>query len=461
MSQTYFDQIASQWDSRRASMFGEEVRELALERAGLRQDSVAVDLGTGTGFLAEGLAPKVAKVHAVDSSPEMLSTARDKLSRHPNVEFHLAEGTRIPLPDGSIDAVLANMYLHHAPDPGAAAREMARLLKPGGRVVITDLDRHEHAWLLEEHHDLWPGFDREDVSGWLKAAGLVNVLVEDTRQDCSCSSETCDEEAAVSIFIAVGTRPVPGMEDAVESHYRNVARGGAGCCSPSQVEASLEGSPGAIPLDVIQPETPSCCAPPAEVESEADFSLGCGNPLALAGLREGQVVLDIGSGAGADAFPAAQRVGPHGRVIGIDRLPEMLERARATAARLGYQNVEFRLGDALEIPLEDGSVDVVISNCVINLVQDKGEAFRQAYRVLKPGGVLSISDIVTDRAFSPGLRSDPEGWAACVTGALPESEYLGLIAAAGFTGIAATRSQAWTAEDGTQVYSLLVKAEKP
>jgi ubiquinone/menaquinone biosynthesis C-methylase UbiE len=456
MTQTYFDQIAGDWDSLRASMFDEEVREIALERADLRPESVVVDLGAGTGFLAEALAPRVAHVHAVDSSVEMLSKARAKLSRRPNVEFHLAEGTRIPLPDGSVDAVLANMYLHHAPDPGAAVREAARLLKPGGRVVITDLDRHEHAWLLEEHQDRWPGFHREDISAWLKAAGFVNVLVEDTQQDCSCSSGTCDATAAVSIFIAVGTKPIPGMEAAVESHYRKLARGGA-----APVEESLEASRGAIPLDVIQPETSCCCAPPAEVESGADFSLGCGNPLVLAGLKEGQVVLDIGSGAGADVFPAAQRVGPHGKVIGIDRLPDMLARARATAARLGYQNVEFRLGDALEIPLEDGSVDVVISNCVINLVQDKGEAFRQAYRVLRPGGVLSISDIVTDRNFSPGLRSDPQSWAACITGALPESEYLGLITAAGFTGVTATRSQAWAAEDGTQVYSLLVKAEKP
>jgi SAM-dependent methyltransferase len=220
----------------------------------------------------------------------------------------------------------------------------------------------------------------------------------------------------------------------------------------------------AIPLDVIQPGSSACCGP-AEAQAThttvADFSLGCGNPVALAELRPGQVVLDIGSGAGADAFPAAQRVGPEGRIIGLDRLPEMVDRARATALAHGYQNVEFRLGDALNMPIEDQSVDVVMSNCVINLLQDKGEAFRQAHRVLRAGGSLSISDIVTDRAFSPALRADPDSWAACVTGALPESEYLGLIAAAGFTGITTTRSQPWTAEDGTQVYSLSVKAIKP
>jgi len=185
-------------------------------------------------------------------------------------------------------------------------------------------------------------------------------------------------------------------------------------------------------------------------------------------------VLDIGSGAGADVFPAAQRVGRQGKVIGLDMLDEMLARARATAQRLSYANVEFRKGDALSIPLEAASVDVVMSNCVINLVQDKGQAFREAYRVLKTGGRLAVSDIVTDRPFSLALRANPDAWAACVTGALPENEYLALVtgalpeneylalvAQAGFSGVATTRSQAWVAEDGTQVYSLNITAEKP
>jgi arsenite methyltransferase len=461
MTQTYFDQIASQWDSFRSTMFGEEVREIALERAGLHPESVVVDLGSGTGFLTEGLAPLVAKVHAVDYSPEMLSAAKGKLSKYSNIEYHLADGGIVPIPDGSVDAILANMYLHHTPSPQAAIKEMVRLLRPGGRVVITDLDEHAHTWLGEEHHDLWLGFSRRDVSAWLKESGLVNVLVDDTKETCSSESRTGEGAASVSIFIAVGTQPVPEMETAIESHYREVASGGSGCCSPSPVDVQSVSSKGAIPLDVLQPNTSSCCGPVDTQATEADFSLGCGNPLAMADLKPGQVVLDIGSGAGAYAFPAAQRVGPRGKVIGIDRLPEMLERARATATRLGYQNVEFRRGDALDIPQEDQSVDLVMSNCVINLVQDKGEAFRQAYRVLKPGGILSISDIVTDRPFSPSLRRNPESWAECITGALPESEYLGLIGAAGFTGISTSRSQPWAAEDGTQVYSLLVKATRP
>jgi SAM-dependent methyltransferase len=224
-------------------------------------------------------------------------------------------------------------------------------------------------------------------------------------------------------------------------------------------------SPDSIALDVIQPTEAACCGPTPQVasgaETEAEISLGCGNPLTLAALQSGQVVLDLGSGAGADVFPAAGKVGPGGKVIGLDMLEEMLARARATAERAGYTNVEFRQGDAQNIPLEDTSVDVVISNCVINLVQDKGQAFREAYRVLKPGGRLSISDIVTDRPFNPALRANPQSWAACVSGALTEVEYIALVTQAGFDDIQAVRSQDWPAEDGTRVYSLNLAARKP
>ena len=166
----------------------------------------------------------------------------------------------------------------------------------------------------------------------------------------------------------------------------------------------------------------------------ADISLGCGNPLALASLKPGEVVLDIGSGGGLDAFLAAAKVGPSGRVIGVDMTPAMLERARASAERNGITNVEFRQGYAEELPVEDGEVDVILSNCVINLTEDKGHVFREAFRVLKPGGRLEISDVVASGAIPLELREDSHGWAECVTGALPEREYLDLMAQAGFEG---------------------------
>lgn len=468
MSQEYFERIADQWDRLRATMFGDEVCAALLERAGLHPQAVVVDLGAGTGFLSQAIAPLVRALHLVDNSPAMLSAARKKLRDFANLHYHQADGMKVPLPDALADAVVANMYLHHAPDPAQAIREMARLLKPAGRLVITDLDEHSYAWLQMEQHDLWLGFKREQVSAWLEAAGLVNVLVEDTRQSCRRVSQTGGEKAAVSIFIASATKADSEMTQVVASRYRQIAAGGGSCCAPagSSAGAALPVGENAVLLEVLQPSA-SCCSPGDGVDGfslnqgEADFSLGCGNPLLLAGLRPGQVVLDIGSGAGADVFPAARQVGEAGRVIGVDPLPEMIARAEATAERYGYRNVEFRRGEASALPADEDSVDVVISNCVINLVADKGRAFREAFRVLKPAGVLSISDIVTDRPFSPRLRRDPQSWAACVAGALPEDEYLALSRAAGFTAFELTRSQAWEAEDGTRVYSLLVKALKP
>jgi ubiquinone/menaquinone biosynthesis C-methylase UbiE len=343
-----------------------------------------------------------------------------------------------------------------------------RRVKPGGRLVITDLDQHPHTWLREEHHDLWLGFERQQVQEWLETAGLVNVLVEDTGQTCRSQPRAEKEKASVSIFITTGTRPDPHMVEVVQSHYRQVAVGGSSCCGPAPSERNSPGSAqGACPerfgyaQDGPAEGTMGCCAPAVPDDAvQTTLSLGCGNPVALASLRPGEVVLDVGSGAGADVFPAAQRVGPEGKVIGVDVLPEMLERARRTALAHGYSNVEFRQGDALGLPMEDETVDVVMSNCVINLVQDKGRAFREAHRVLRPGGRLAISDIVTERPFSPAVRRDAQSWAACVSGALSEADYMALIAQAGFADITVARSQPWTADDGTRVYSVHLKAVK-
>lgn len=169
----------------------------------------------------------------------------------------------------------------------------------------------------------------------------------------------------------------------------------------------------------------------ATAPAAAQLSLGCGNPVALAGIRAGEVVLDLGCGAGLDVFLASHRVGPQGRVIGVDLTPEMVERARASAAAAGLQNVEFRLGDAEAIPAEDGSVDLVISNCVLNLVPDKHKAFREIARVLKPGGRIAISDLVLDGPLPPELQGSEEAYTACLSGALSREEYLGGLAAAG------------------------------
>ena len=192
----------------------------------------------------------------------------------------------------------------------------------------------------------------------------------------------------------------------------------------------------------------------------ANLSLSCGNPTAMASLKPGETVLDIGSGAGIDALYAARRVGPEGRVIGLDMTPSMIERAQRNAAEAGAGQVEFRLGQAEAMPVEDGTVDVILSNCVINLAEDKGRVFEEAYRVLKPGGRVSISDMVTAGPLPMSLRSDPAMWAGCINGALPEQEYLDLVRQAGFVDVTGTRSLSGGELAGVEVYSLAVTARK-
>jgi ubiquinone/menaquinone biosynthesis C-methylase UbiE len=176
-------------------------------------------------------------------------------------------------------------------------------------------------------------------------------------------------------------------------------------------------------------------------------------------MRPGEVVLDIGSGGGIDVFLSARRVGPTGRVIGVDMTPSMLERARRSAEKAGLSNVEFRQGNAEALPVPDASVDIIISNCVINLTADKGRVFREAYRAMRQGGRLEVSDIVTDKDFSPQERAAAENWGSCIYGALPEQEYLDLVAQAGFTSIQVRRSTAGKV-NGVSVYSVQVSARK-
>jgi SAM-dependent methyltransferase len=165
---------------------------------------------------------------------------------------------------------------------------------------------------------------------------------------------------------------------------------------------------------------------------EANLGLGCGNPTALAGIKEGDVVLDLGSGAGFDCFLASKKVGPNGRVIGVDMTERMVENARKLAEKYGYANVEFRLGDIERLPVADASVDVIISNCVVNLAPDKSAVFKEAHRVLKDGGRMVLSDIVLLEELTAEQRNDKGLLAGCVAGAMMKDDYLGKLEAAGF-----------------------------
>jgi arsenite methyltransferase len=209
------------------------------------------------------------------------------------------------------------------------------------------------------------------------------------------------------------------------------------CCGPDDAASGCCGPGTAVNIDQIKMiyEAPDATDLPAEVTT---LSLGCGDPITLAALQPGQTVLDLGSGGGIDCFLAAKRVGETGHVIGVDMTAKMIEKARANQVKVGVNNVEFRLGEIEHLPVADGSIDVVISNCVINLSPDKEQVFREAFRVLRPGGKLAVSDIVTDGPLPDAIKQDMAAWAGCIAGALEAQDYIGAIEAAGFVDIKLT-----------------------
>ena len=199
------------------------------------------------------------------------------------------------------------------------------------------------------------------------------------------------------------------------------------------------------------------------VIEETDLGLSCGSPVALAEISAGQTVLDLGSGAGIDVFLAADEVGLAGRVIGLDMTREMIERAEANRKKFGYDNVEFRKGEIESMPIESDSVDRILSNCVINLVPDKRNAFSEMFRVLKPGGRFVVSDLVSDAAISAEARKDGALWASCISGTIPKSEYLETARRSGFTHITVIEERAYPLPEGfpCRVYSITARGHKP
>ena len=182
----------------------------------------------------------------------------------------------------------------------------------------------------------------------------------------------------------------------------------------------------------------------AAIPAGADLGLGCGNPLQHAAVKPGETVLDLGSGAGIDCFLAARETGPTGRVIGVDMTPPMIVKARANLAKSGFKNVEFRLGEIEHLPVADASVDVIISNCVVNLSPDKPQVFREALRVLKPGGRLLVSDLVLTRPLTPAMQQNVDLYVGCVAGASLKDDYLGMMRTAGFRDVEVVSESAYT-----------------
>jgi arsenite methyltransferase len=247
-------------------------------------------------------------------------------------------------------------------------------------------------------------------------------------------------------------------KELVRNWYGSVAAGACGCCGSNAA-----------------PQDASCGVGYSEAElaslpEGADLGLGCGNPQALAAMRPGEVVVDLGSGAGIDCFLAAQQVGPTGRVIGVDMTHEMMAKARANDARVGAANVEFRLGDIEHLPIADNTADVVISNCVINLVPDKEQVYSEAFRILKPGGRIAIADVVNTAPLPPELASDATLLCTCLAGAASTCQIKDWLLAAGYTDVQITIEPesrellaSWAPGRGIENYaaSAIIGARKP
>jgi SAM-dependent methyltransferase len=240
------------------------------------------------------------------------------------------------------------------------------------------------------------------------------------------------------------------IETAVRDYYGAAARSVSGCCNPTS----------ALP-DGEQDVFGAGCYDPADLAGlPADavaISIGCANPVAVAELHPGEVVLDLGSGGGIDVLLSARRVGPTGKAYGLDMTDDMLELARANQAQAGLDNVEFLRGQMEDIPLPDASVDVVISNCVINLSPDKAAVFAEARRVLRPGGRLAVADVTADNELDAQTRVDLSAWAACAAGALTRAAYQAALEQTGFTAVSITDDH----PVGDGLASVIVQARKP
>ncbi|MFH0848861.1 MAG: arsenite methyltransferase [archaeon] len=217
-----------------------------------------------------------------------------------------------------------------------------------------------------------------------------------------------------------------GIRETVRQKYGELARSERSCCCTGDADSCCN-SPETMSRRIGYTDDDLRAVP-----ENANLGLGCGNPVAIASLKEGETVLDLGSGAGFDCFLAANKVGKNGKVIGVDMTPEMIEKARQNAKKGNYRNIEFRIGEIENIPAADNSVDVVISNCVINLSPEKSRVFNEAFRVLRPGGRLMISDIVLTRELPSVVKESVEAYIGCVAGAIKKEDYLETVRQAGF-----------------------------
>ena len=428
-------------DARGKEVYAAGYVESIIQKAYLRPE-YAVLLSSGiSGELLRAVASRVYKVFLMVDPGESSIKGLPDLSGLVNVETLLPGGMEEQIPEESMDAVIITVTAGNIIAPLKFIKTMSALLRPAGRLVLYFPGSLPDSWKQDENQ----------LRTMLQKAGLVNTIV-------------LNELSFDSPHIGIGTKNVEGARSNVRKRYQSLAEGSS-CCDDS--ESSCCGSPS------------SCCCSADELDSTVSFNtgyaiediqplpeesanltLGCGNPIARANLQPGEHVLDIGSGAGIDVFLAARVVGEKGRVVGVDMTPAMLERARQAASKGQFSNVEFKLGHAESLPLENNTFDVVISNCVINLCEDKGRVFGEIFRVLRSGGRMVISDIVTDGDLPLEARLEAAGWAACISGALPHIEYLDLMRQAGFAVADTQQGISGGTLGDTRVYSLEITAVK-
>ncbi len=205
-SKKYFENVASEWDSMRESFFPESIREKAFKMIDISDSAVIADIGCGTGYITEGLVNKPVKIIAVDQSESMLNVMKNKFKDYGNISYELGTANELPIPSNSVDYAFANMYLHHVDDPIEAIKEAYRILKKDGVFIITDLDKHDHTFLITEQYDKWMGFDRKDIESWYKETGFFDVSVICAGDSCKSGSNKSNDEADISVFIAIGRK---------------------------------------------------------------------------------------------------------------------------------------------------------------------------------------------------------------------------------------------------------------
>lgn len=414
--------------------------EKVSEFAEINPNTIVGIIGSSTGSLPLFVASHAKKVIGVDLSKESLNFAKRRTNQLgvTNIEYKKGDAEALPLEENSIDVALSDCVINLVPDKQKAFEEIYRTLKPGGSLVIADPVRKKpFAKITNEPVGgcIAGTVAKEDYEEMLTKAGFDRIEITnitDLARKVFVGHEDKFDKYSLDYVIIKATKPEEPIsrssdevKEKVRERYGKIAQEELGCSCGSSYSASSGVEDYTKKIGYKEEELPS-------VPEGANLGLGCGNPVALASLKEGDVVLDLGSGAGFDAFLAAQRVGKSGKVIGVDMTPEMIKKAKENAKKGSFVNVEFRLGEIENLPVADNSVDVVISNCVINLSPAKDRVFKEACRVLKRGGRLMVSDIVLEHPLPIDIKDDIEAYVGCIAGASLKQDYLNFIKNAGF-----------------------------